>query len=273
MPPVLPMDIEREVFEATAYFHHKSIPTLLLVAHRVKKWVEPLLYRVVVFTHARVRNDDFTTRLSIALQSRTRSHSDSDLLRHVHHLLFTQTDSRPLHEVLAKCTAVQNLVLLHFPRDSGFLPLISGMPLRRLTTTLSDLFFPAPIDFAHPLFAHLTHLELVDNFRQSDWDGWKGLALIPNLTHLAFLFEIPAPIINGALADCPALQILIILESWPTEVSVQDPRFLIMKAPPLFEDWNIGARGGDDLWVRAEKFIARRKSSEVERGGSILVDP
>jgi hypothetical protein len=33
----------------------------------------------------------------------------------------------------------------------------------------------------------------------------------------------------------------------------------------LAKDWQIGARGGDDFWVRAERFIAQRVSRQVDR--------
>jgi hypothetical protein len=38
-----------------------------------------------------------------------------------------------------------------------------------------------------------------------------------------------------------------------------------MITPPFIRDWQIGARGGDDFWVRAEQFIAKRISGEVDR--------
>ena len=36
--PRLPVELERKVFELAAHSRPKSIPTLLLVAHRVKIW-------------------------------------------------------------------------------------------------------------------------------------------------------------------------------------------------------------------------------------------
>ncbi len=31
-----------------------------------------------------------------------------------------------------------------------------------------------------------------------------------------------------------------------------------------YNDWETGARGGEDIWVRAEEFIARKRRGEVE---------
>ncbi|KAJ7918169.1 hypothetical protein B0H13DRAFT_2438177 [Mycena leptocephala] len=143
------------------------------------------------------------------------------------------------------------------------------MPLRRLTTVLDDLFFTAGINFTHSLFAHLTHLALL--FRaepNAQWDEWKGLALIPNLTHLAFVHERSLPVFQGALATCSALQVFVYLSSWDQGLGslAQDTRFVCMITPPFIRDWQIGARGGDDFWVRAEQFIAKRISGEVDPG-------
>jgi hypothetical protein len=46
-----------------------------------------------------------------------------------------------------------------------------------------------------------------------------------------------------------------------------------MPAPPLSADWQIGARGGDDFWVRAEKFVAQRVSGQVDRKFRVPVQP
>jgi hypothetical protein len=32
------------------------------------------------------------------------------------------------------------------------------------------------------------------------------------------------------------------------------------------EDWKVGVEGGEDFWVRAELFIAKRKRGEIQPG-------
>ncbi|KAJ7121091.1 hypothetical protein C8R44DRAFT_171875 [Mycena epipterygia] len=262
----LPTELEREIFELAALSHSKSIPKFLLVAHRVKIWLEPLLYKVVVFSdpppdHVSFKKECFDE----ALHSRA-------LSQYVHHL-FISTD---LDAILASCSAVQDLGLLthpiHHPRPS-ILPLLSAMPLFRLSTTLGDLFYPAPVDFTHALFTHITHLYLLDNL-EDNWDDWKGLALLSNLTHLAFLLDVSLPIFRGALTTCPSLKALVLLlgqfsdfdhiRELETLVSlVDDPRFVAMESLYFQDDWQIGARGGENFWVRAENFIARRLAGEI----------
>ncbi|KAF8185847.1 hypothetical protein K438DRAFT_1836418 [Mycena galopus ATCC 62051] len=152
------------------------------------------------------------------------------------------------------------------------------MPLRRLSTELKLLFPPTGVDFAHSLFAHITHLELVDPLREGEeWQQWQGLALIPNLTHLAFLMEESVSVFRGALAACSALRVLVYLYFFdPPEANeglesfAQDTRFVLISAPNFVKDWESGARGGEDFWVRAERFIAQRNSGEIDRETFVL---
>ncbi|KAJ6534252.1 hypothetical protein B0H19DRAFT_1185616 [Mycena capillaripes] len=48
--PRLPPELECRIFEAVALAHPTKIPQLMLVAWRVKEWVEPLLYHVIFLT-------------------------------------------------------------------------------------------------------------------------------------------------------------------------------------------------------------------------------
>ncbi|KAJ7236860.1 hypothetical protein B0H12DRAFT_1327184 [Mycena haematopus] len=150
------------------------------------------------------------------------------------------------------------------------------MPLRRLSTALGDLFPSVAIDFRHPLFSRITHLQLTDDMDRAQWEEWRGLAMIPNLTHLAFLLGKSLSIFQGTLAVCPRLQVLVYLHSsWDDsgiglESLAHDTRFVCLPAPFYYEDWQIGARGGDDFWVRAEKFIAQRNRGDVDRETFVL---
>ncbi|KAJ7321870.1 hypothetical protein DFH08DRAFT_1030489 [Mycena albidolilacea] len=104
----------------------------------------------------------------------------------------------------------------------------------------------------------------------ASWEEWKGLALIPNLTHLAFLMQKSFAIFQGALDTCPALQVLVYLysrvyEAIDLQKLAQDTRFVCMRVSPFALDWQIGAWGRDDFWARAERFIAQRVSGQVDR--------
>ncbi|KAK7042208.1 hypothetical protein R3P38DRAFT_2889145 [Favolaschia claudopus] len=270
-----PFELERHIFEIAAHLHPKSIPTLFLVAHRVKTWLEPVLYNVVVFANALPGSVCFDyAQFCSAIQSQTTS-------EYVTNLLISDTgivDVDDVHLILASCSAVENLVVV--PSHTTYLPFLAAMPLRRLYISLIETFPPArAIDFTHSLFSYLTHLLLSDRLEDTQWEDWQGLVLIPNLTHLAFLVERSLPIFQGALTGCPKLRVLVSLY-WQFHTSSvpehgleplgQDTRFVCMPAPRFSHDWQVGARGGEDFWVRAEDFVAQRVSERGNRGSFVL---
>ncbi|KAJ6481923.1 hypothetical protein C8R45DRAFT_1003463 [Mycena sanguinolenta] len=250
----LPPELERQIFEIAANSHSKSIPTLLLVARRVKIWLEPILYNVVFLS---------PSPSGFEFQSPAIS-------QHVRHLCITYAEVSPrcLDPILANYSAVQNLALAG--RHSGLLPFISAMPLRRMSTNLANLFSSGGIDFMHPLFSRITHLQVWDNLDTTRWEDWRGLAAIPNLTHLAFLMTKSFLIFQNTLAACPGLKVLIYQYSslsdnpeFGVESLAHDTRFVCLHAKSFYVEWQRGARGGEDFWVRAEKFIARRNCGEI----------
>ncbi|KAJ7230842.1 hypothetical protein B0H12DRAFT_1263872 [Mycena haematopus] len=267
----LPPELERHIFELAANSHSKSIPTLLLVAHRVKIWLEPILYSVVVFVNPLPEHICFdSAHFSSAVQSPAIS-------QHVTNLLLSR-DVPFVHlaPILSRCSAVQNLAL--YGGDLRVLPFLSAMPLRRLSTALEDFLFPwVAIDFTDPPFSSLTHLQLRDDLDEAQWEEWRGLAMIPKLTHLAFALEKSLSIFQNTLTACPRLQVLIYLYSpgqakpgIGLESLAHDTRFVCLPAPAYLADWQTGARGGDDFWVRAEKFIAQRNCGEIDRETFVL---
>ncbi|KAJ6493186.1 hypothetical protein C8R45DRAFT_1136197 [Mycena sanguinolenta] len=262
--PRLPPELERQIFELTANSHPKAIPTLLLVAHRVKIWLEPILYSVVVFSKPIPGHVLFDPEHpSFTMRSTAVSRYIKKLC-----ISYAEFPRRSLDPILVNGSAVQDLALVG--AHSGLAPFLSRMPLRRLSTELAYLFRPACFDFTHPLFSRITHLELTDDLEIARWEDWRGLTTIPNLTHLAFLMQKSLLIFQNILTACPGLQVLIFLYFYSNPGSglwslAHDARFVCIRGPSFYTDWETGARGGDDFWVRAEKFIAQRNSGEIDR--------
>ncbi|KAF8883636.1 hypothetical protein CPB84DRAFT_186441 [Gymnopilus junonius] len=48
--PAFPPELEREIFEFAAYGFIECISTLVLVAKKVKEWVEPIRYNIIIAT-------------------------------------------------------------------------------------------------------------------------------------------------------------------------------------------------------------------------------
>jgi hypothetical protein len=104
-----------------------------------------------------------------------------DNVRHV------QLVGVPIAEILpalAACNATINLALFDVSGvkgDAALLELLGTLPLKRLSACGNYWLAPGGWDFGHPLFAHITHLDLPGN-RDHQWAKWSPLVLIPRLT-------------------------------------------------------------------------------------------
>ncbi|KAH8810469.1 hypothetical protein DL96DRAFT_1716716 [Flagelloscypha sp. PMI_526] len=69
MEPLLPHELERTIFLYAASLDHSLVATLLLVAHRVNEWIEPLRYHSLIiracqFLHVQSDSDDDLRNMS-----------------------------------------------------------------------------------------------------------------------------------------------------------------------------------------------------------------
>ncbi|KAJ7203544.1 hypothetical protein GGX14DRAFT_461444 [Mycena pura] len=277
--PILPVELEKEIFQMTAYSQLSSIPRLMLVAHRVKIWVEPLLFRVIIlyryqflngsfmpYTYPMADDDDFSGIQSLPT---------SVLRDSVRHLLLHNMPETVSQIILSASSAVEDLRIVTSEANSFLLPFIGVLPLKRLYCYLGELFTDeAQIDFGHPLFSRLTHLELFDELAT---DRYFDLALIPHLTHLAFNTPAFLDMSLTLLKTCKSLHVLVLVLR-PYQGHIQravkhealgqlseDPRFVQIVCSEWLDNWRSGALTGSDYWSRAEDFIARRRSGEIDR--------
>ncbi|KAJ7123483.1 hypothetical protein C8R44DRAFT_875674 [Mycena epipterygia] len=114
------------------------------------------------------------------------------------------------------------------------------------------------------------YLELMDI--RDDLESWSELSLIPQLTHLAFNDADIGPLCGELLETCRSLAVLVFLRSqggrWvnpshAAELS-KDPRFIEMRCVYYLLDWQMGAHAGKDYWSRAESFIVKCRSGEID---------
>ncbi|KAJ6564386.1 hypothetical protein B0H19DRAFT_1374738 [Mycena capillaripes] len=271
---VLPEDLKREIFEIYAHSRPVFIPTLMLVARRVKIWVEPLLYRTIVLGTCENRLDDqpiprWETLVSI-LESKPAS--------------FFRTATRNLfwfaneHEkrLVMQCRGIENLWMGGLRTDvAQMFPLVEDLPLQRLYCNLAYLFgSERQIDFTHRLFSRIKHLELFDPcFKRFAPTIWCNLALIPHLTHLAVHRSTTITVWLTLLRACHSLRIFVVLVLYHARASidghqdkaqlVNDPRFVTLYCAESTQDWQMGARTGLDYWSRAEDLVAKRRSGEI----------
>ncbi|KAF7336822.1 hypothetical protein MVEN_02118100 [Mycena venus] len=271
-PVQLLAESEREIFELAALSYPRAIPKFMLVAWYVNKWVEPLLYRTIVFEDP-IKAFPLFSR-DILLQ---KIYSKPSFFQtSVRHLSFANSryhfSEWDLNAIFSSCSGIVNL-LVDLPNPSVLVESFKNpLPLRRLSINLELFFHPSPVDFTHPNFSRLTHLEVFDLLREATAHKWAGLVALPQLTHLSFkscsqIF----PVFRRILETSGSLQILVILTNIrPSDIQgakenelLQDPRFVVMV--PLYHqwDWQLGVHLGQDYWARAEHFVAQRKSGIV----------
>ncbi|KAJ7640683.1 hypothetical protein DFH06DRAFT_1334403 [Mycena polygramma] len=227
-----------------------------------------------------------------ALLSARKSKSPEFLRNSVRNLFLVQISSgyeRWYKGLLSDCSEATNIVFSGLAHDDLFLTL-RNLHLRRLALSVSQLCSAwGSAERNHPLppFSSVTHLDLTQEYESErgryDWRDLSRLASLPSLTHLA----LPPSMDNRAIflqlpVQCPRL-IVIIISTWssagqpnllPFAQSLTidtDPRVVVMRMGMGFqEDWQLGIRGGDDYWKRAEMFVARKRAGEIERTSYVL---
>ncbi|KAJ6538382.1 hypothetical protein DFH09DRAFT_1398769 [Mycena vulgaris] len=274
----LPIELERDIFEITAFLDPRSILKLILLASRVKTWIEPILYRVISVTEShRINRRRITSATWLKMLE---SKPASFFHAHVCHVALTSmATAHELVHGLSKCGGTLNLGLFQVETGVGFLASIAKMPLRRLATDLKPLFGSRNVDMGHSIFSRLTHLDLfdVDDYASHEWPA--RFSQIPCLTHLSFnltshRMQDHHALFHGVLSHCKLLEVLILvcsdehlllerLEDY--HYFGDDARSVLMAVDDFLEDWEISADGGADYWVRAESFIRKRNCGEIER--------
>ncbi|KAJ7758815.1 hypothetical protein DFH07DRAFT_772388 [Mycena maculata] len=263
----LPVELARLIFETTAVEHPECMPRLVLIAQCVKTWIEPLLYRALYLSW-REPQDPGSRFPPTVIYDLLGTKPASFFHDHVRHVCFRNYHPAELiAEVLYACDATVNLSFLDLMGGPILLPILGGLPLQRLSACLQYLFHGEDgIDFSHPLFAQITHLDILD-WDDRGWnrhDGYAGLARMPRLTHLSFSYnkEIPHGVCRGALEHCELLQVLAIVRSSPGSEPPanlsRDPRFVIVVVEDDLEDWKKGAHGEEDYWAVAEEMVMER---------------
>ncbi|KAJ7132620.1 hypothetical protein C8R46DRAFT_1140432 [Mycena filopes] len=266
---VLPVELEREIFETAATDNPSCIPELLLVARRVHLWIEPLRYRVIPV------NAQTEGLVKSILCSNKPPEFFRNAIRHLAFSAYTVT-VKEAHQLLKLCPNIVSFACRP-AYTLGLLPILTAMNVRRLGVHLNCLFgfssadlTPSSVDFTHPAFRSLTHLEMLNNMEEDALEVLPHIPTLPALTHLLLNYEIPRDNILAVLAQCPRLQLLLVLWPFPMEyeavqvLPVSDARFVTGKYGDYWAEWEEGARGFPDFWSRGDDFLARKRNGEIE---------
>ncbi|KAF7377257.1 hypothetical protein MSAN_00146000 [Mycena sanguinolenta] len=104
-PVTLPADLERTIFEITAFAAPECIPRLVLVAWRVKIWLEPILYRTLVIEGKRHNLIPFLDTLA--------SKPAAFFADSTRHLFMDDFDPSAMRAILSACSQVENLWVIN----------------------------------------------------------------------------------------------------------------------------------------------------------------
>ncbi|KAJ6493970.1 hypothetical protein C8R47DRAFT_1117891 [Mycena vitilis] len=190
---------------------------------------------------------------------------------------FTSEENDNVARILSACSGVESIYINVVPKINipTLLPMLTRLPLTRLCCDLHFLFgSKTRINFAHPVFALITHLDVLDRPGINNIEPWKNLPLIPHLTHLSFTHPEFATVSLPLLRTCASLRVMLVMSYKFTAESLisslpdgqellDDHRFVIMDYLDLQKDWQKGAYTGINYWSRAEEFIAKRRLGEV----------
>ncbi|KAJ7779700.1 hypothetical protein B0H16DRAFT_1878388 [Mycena metata] len=284
--PRLPPELERLIFEFAALSHPLGIATSMLVAGRVKDWVEPFLYRVLYITSPyRAQLHGFPA-IPVEVLLRSFIFRPALFETSVECLFLDRTPTQhPRHVVvnaiLSTCPGITTL-LAGFPLKGISLDILKSLRcLRRLSIHIEALFASRmnntiasgvlEIDFLHPAFRNVTHLELLDDSydTETQYSLYAKISHMPCLTHVAFndvalccdtepLFQMHAQLRCLVFLGTQIEQEQI--PPWP-----HSDRFVHIRRADYVADWFRGAQTGEDYWALAEEFIAAKRAGRVAR--------
>ncbi|KAJ7134149.1 hypothetical protein C8R46DRAFT_1139702 [Mycena filopes] len=272
--PRLPPELECLVFEEAAFSYPAKIPTFMLTAWRVKNWLEPILYRIVLVMNSRQmpRLGSFPTLTTHGLRELIATKSPSFIQDSIKHLYLRAPGwDTAFVEILMTCTRLTSLFAQFRPMHH-MAALCTQQHLRRLAIELTQALEGHPINEPHPLFRHVTHLELLDSARVfEDPQALPArLACMPALTHVAFNSAPRDNEFYEALCADARLQCVVFLSPSASEqvnitrATADDARFVCVKEDMDFRlNWVQGVDIGDDYWAHAEVFIAARRAGRV----------
>ncbi|KAJ7234800.1 hypothetical protein C8J57DRAFT_1531299 [Mycena rebaudengoi] len=268
LEPRLPPDLERRIFELAAHSHRHVIFPLLQVARRTFIWLEPLLYRVVVWDETHPTEEQVRKAYAPlkALHSKP-PHFVRTAVRHViiHSRSHTNHPNMDMDGLLLRCTGGISFVAGGAYVTPRLLPILEQIQVQRLSIHLKTLFQGRIVDLQHPLFSSVTHLYLFDSSSVQQ-PFYLQLSLLTALTHLRVPEHVPYDALSANLAECRSLRVVVAVSDSHRfrNPPVTDSRFVTLLMHDSWSGFKRGALSGMDFWTRAEEFIASKARGEIE---------
>ncbi|KAF5385799.1 hypothetical protein D9615_002192 [Tricholomella constricta] len=272
LDPVLPPELERYIFEIAARSYPGMSVVLALVSRRVQSWIESYMYDKITLS-----SNDMCRRFLYAIDSRPLSFFAASVKSLCIPGDIHQGDAL---RVLTACQGVVNLA--YWINDCRLRPppfsLIASLRPERLSVNTRGLYGSTrTLDFTHPFFERVTHLEIVD------WP-WMAISLVgsrfehlPKLTHLALdIDRYDGTVIEQlrcVLKACRHLRVLLCLV--PSERAIfaassalacldddENGRIAILSDSDVLDNWEGSLTGNCETcqWRYAEEIIEAKRS-------------
>ncbi|KAJ7154255.1 hypothetical protein C8R46DRAFT_961262, partial [Mycena filopes] len=203
---LLPLDLEREIFETTALLHPGTAPALLRVSRRVFIWIEPLLYRAL-----RIDRSSVAKAIERAMHRKPPSFFRQNV-RHLYLSPSSEWSQINAYALLRLCPRIVSLYVDAHWSQPALLPILEHIPHARMWCgSLRDLFGYRPLDLSHPFFHTITHLDIFEimNYELNSAEICPALATLPALTHLCLNNGVPVGVLRRLLEQCAHLQVLV----------------------------------------------------------------
>ncbi|KAJ7742766.1 hypothetical protein B0H14DRAFT_3167665 [Mycena olivaceomarginata] len=262
--------------------HRTSIPVYMLVAARVKEWLEPILYRVLFCSDSSIGDQhvEISGLRIIPLKTLLPLIGEKPpnfFQKAVRHLFLVDGDDSDVDSILKACNHLTDL-FAYFDPTPYACTLSALQHLRRLAIALPPFLERFPLNEDMPsVFGRLTHLELMDtHLNLNVRDLSKRLPLMPNLTHLALNLFLHDTTLYDTLRLQTTLECIVILVQTPVEMTnthplAGDTRFVCIHQSKSYRlDWLCGALTGNDYWALADAFIAARRARKVDASRYII---
>ncbi|KAJ3727377.1 hypothetical protein DFJ43DRAFT_1001719 [Lentinula guzmanii] len=252
-----PPELERQIFFFAMRSDPSIVSSLRLVAHRVRIWIRPSIYKMVTLGSR-----------DVALFLRTMEMLPPEFFAQSVKRLCLTVSVKPndAQRILQTCTGVTSLAcwvdFLGWIPSVPFQNLLYPLSLRRLSIEVAHF---QTLSFLECAWIHsLTCLDLV--FWKEDSLLISELRFLPALTHLALMLQhrnIEESALAYILSIAPSLQVLCLVTNEDDLERVEhtkrvDPRIVCLPHPERVLDWEAPYRGCPDMWSHAEEIKEQR---------------
>ncbi|KAF8149507.1 hypothetical protein B0H34DRAFT_189754 [Crassisporium funariophilum] len=262
---VLPFELERKIFEVAVLLHPECALQLVLVAHYIREWVEPEIYRVLRTGGGRVIPPIYQGDYKDENYPHRPKELDVPRLQrfgpHVRHAMLQDCSLREIIVVLQHCTNLKNVAIWgSYDRSEALaqsvIASLEALPyLRKLSIQPQD-FFPdddLPFPFDIPMFRNITHLDIITFTNLSQW--WSKISSLRKLSHLSMTPNFATGFVDAILSACPSLQKLMFMggSHYAKVLPHSDKRLIYVDFLSDLGLWEESVRNGEDYWITAEK--------------------